>query len=236
MKEQEVRKRRAETDRHQDRHADRVGPDRDWAGLRVRLLRDPGRQGAEGRGLPGRAGELEPGDDHDRPGDGRPHLRRAADRRGAHQRHRARAPGRAPADAGRTDRAQPGARAAQGRRARRLRRQADRRAGRGHREGRGPPAVQGGDGRRSASTCRSPGYAHSLEEARTIQAQMAAETGVGLPGAAAAVVHAGRLGRGDRLERRGVRQQGLLGPRRRARAARCWSSSRCSAGRNTSWR
>ncbi len=57
-----------------------------------------------------------------------------------------------------------------------------------------------------------------------------------LPGAAAAVVHAGRLGRRHRLERRGVRLQGLLGPDRRARAARCWSSSRCSAGRNTSWR
>ena len=33
-----------------------------------------------------------------------------------------------------------------------------------------------------------------------------------LPGAAAPVVHAGRLGRGDRLERRGVRHQGELGP------------------------
>ena len=46
------------------------------------------------------------------------------------------------------------------------------------------------------------GYAHSLEEARTIQAQLAAENGVGYPGDPAPVVHAGRLGRRDRLERR----------------------------------
>ena len=104
---------RAETRRHQDRHGHRVRSDRDRPGLRVRLLGDPGRQGAAGRGLPGRAGELEPGDDHDRPGDRRPHLRRAADGRRADQHHRARAPRRDPADAGRTDRAEPGARAAQ---------------------------------------------------------------------------------------------------------------------------
>ena len=198
-------------DRHQDRHADRVRPDRDRAGLRVRLLRDPGRQGAQGRGLPGRAGELEPGDDHDRSGDRRPHLRRAADGRRADQRHRARAPRRAPADAGRADGAEPGAGPAQGRRARRLRRQADRRAGRGHREGRGPPAVQGGDGedrpRRAAVGLRAqPGRG----------ARHPGADGGGdrrrLPGAAAAVVHAGRLGRGHRLERRGVRRQGRLGP------------------------
>ena len=41
-------------------------------------------------GLPGHPGQLQPGDDHDRPGVRRPHLRRAADRRGAGSHRRAR--------------------------------------------------------------------------------------------------------------------------------------------------
>ena len=56
------------------------------------------------------------------------------------------------------------------------------------------------------------GYAHRLEEARAIQAEDGGGDRRRLPGAAAAVVHAGRLGRGHRLERRGVRRQGALGP------------------------
>ena len=44
-----------------------AGPDRDRPGLRVRLLGLAGLQGAARGGLPGRAGELEPGHDHDRP-------------------------------------------------------------------------------------------------------------------------------------------------------------------------
>ena len=48
-----------------------------------------------------------PGDDHDRPGDGRPDLRRAADRRGARAGHRARAARRAAADRRRPDGAEP---------------------------------------------------------------------------------------------------------------------------------
>ena len=51
--------------------------DRDRAGVRVRLFRRAGVQGAEGRGLSDRAGQLEPGDDHDRPGAGRRDLYRA---------------------------------------------------------------------------------------------------------------------------------------------------------------
>ena len=82
------------------------------AGLRVRLLRDAGRQGARGGGLRGRPRQLEPGDDHDRSGARAPDVRRAARaarRSTAH--HRARAARRDPADARRADRAEPRARA-----------------------------------------------------------------------------------------------------------------------------
>ena len=57
------------------------GPDRHRPGVRVRLLGHAGLQGAARRRPRGRAGQQQPGDDHDRPGAGRPHLRRAAHRR-----------------------------------------------------------------------------------------------------------------------------------------------------------
>ena len=60
--------------------------DRDRPGLRVRLLGHAGLPRAARRGLPGGAGQLEPGHDHDRPRLRRPHLRRAAHRRGARPR------------------------------------------------------------------------------------------------------------------------------------------------------
>ena len=63
-----------------DIHSDpphRVGADRDRAGVRVRLLGDTGGQGAAQQRLPGRAGQLQPGDDHDRPRVRRRHLSRA---------------------------------------------------------------------------------------------------------------------------------------------------------------
>ena len=50
-----------------------------------------GVQGAAGRGLPDRPGQLEPGDDHDRPGVRRRDLRRAAHARVRARDHRARA-------------------------------------------------------------------------------------------------------------------------------------------------
>ena len=59
------------------------GPDRHRAGVRVRLLGHAGVPRAARRGLPRRARELEPGDDHDRPRVRRRHLRRAARRRRA---------------------------------------------------------------------------------------------------------------------------------------------------------
>ncbi len=57
------------------------GPDRDRTGLRVRLLRHPGLPGAARRGADGEPGQLQPGDDHDRPGVRRLHLRRTDHRR-----------------------------------------------------------------------------------------------------------------------------------------------------------
>ena len=54
------------------------GPDRHRPGRRVRLLRRAGLQGPARGGLRGRPGQLQPGDDHDRPGVRRRDLRRAA--------------------------------------------------------------------------------------------------------------------------------------------------------------
>ncbi len=65
--------------RHPEDSAHRFRSDRDWSGLRVRLLRDAGLQGLARGGVRGRAGEFEPGDDHDRPRHRRPDLYRAVD-------------------------------------------------------------------------------------------------------------------------------------------------------------
>ena len=56
----------------------RLGPDRHRPGGRVRLLRRAGVQGPQGGGLRDRPRQLEPGDDHDRPGVRRRDVRRAA--------------------------------------------------------------------------------------------------------------------------------------------------------------
>ena len=63
--------------RHQARPRDRLRADRHRAGVRVRLLRHPGLPGAARGGHPRLAGQLQPGDDHDRPGVRRRHLHRA---------------------------------------------------------------------------------------------------------------------------------------------------------------
>ena len=68
---------------------DRLRPDRDRPGLRVRLRRLPGAEGAARGRLPHDRRQLEPGDDHDRPRLRRPHLPRAA--RPRRRRRRARA-------------------------------------------------------------------------------------------------------------------------------------------------
>ena len=71
----------AAADRPQPRAGDRLRPDRHRPGLRVRLLGHPGLPRAARRGPAGQPGQLQPGDDHDRPRVRRPHLRRA-DHRG----------------------------------------------------------------------------------------------------------------------------------------------------------
>ena len=86
----------AQAHRHRVDPGDRRRADRDRAGLRVRLLRHPGDQGAQGRGLPGDPGQLQPGHDHDRPGAGGCDLHRADHARGGRQDHR-RASGPMPA-------------------------------------------------------------------------------------------------------------------------------------------
>ena len=106
---------------------DRLGADRDRPGLRVRLRRLPGAEGAARGRLPHDRRQLEPGDDHDRPRLRRPHLPRAARPRRRRGRARPRAARRAAADDGRPDGAQPRARAGRGGRARGARRRADRR-------------------------------------------------------------------------------------------------------------
>ncbi len=122
----------AEAHRLETNSGDRLRPDCDRAGVRVRLLGHAGLQGPPRRGTRGHSRQQQPGDDHDRPGAGRSHVRRAADGRGAREDHRARASRRAAADRRRTDRAQPGRGARRARRAREVRRAADRRVDRGH--------------------------------------------------------------------------------------------------------
>src|SRR5690606_28478487 len=140
-------RRNAQAHRHQDRPDHRRRPVRHRPGLRIRLFRRAGLQGAARRGLPGRAGELEPGHDHDRPGHGRRGLHRADQPCLGGEDHRQGAPGRAAADDGRADRAQLRAGPGRPRRARAVRGRADRRLARRDPHGRGPRAVQAGDGR-----------------------------------------------------------------------------------------
>ena len=132
--------------RHPQDPAARLGADRDRAGGRVRLLRRAGLQGAAGGGLRGRARQLEPGDDHDRPRVRRPHLRRAAAAGPGRQGDRARAARRAAADPGRPDGAEPRQGAARRRHAGALRRRADRRRLRGDPPRRGPRGLPRDDG------------------------------------------------------------------------------------------
>ena len=103
------------------------------------------------RGLPGRARELEPGDDHDRPRVGRRHLPRAARRADARRDHRPRAARRVPPHARRADGAEPRRRAVRERRAGGVRGRADRREPRRDSHRRGPLAVPRGDGGRRAA-------------------------------------------------------------------------------------
>ena len=121
----------------------RLRPDRHRPGLRVRLLRHPGLPRAARGGHPGHPRQLQPGDDHDRPGVRRRHLRRADHPGDRREDHRQGAPGRRPRDPRRPDRAQLRDRPARARRPREVRLPAHRRQRRGHPARRGPREVQG---------------------------------------------------------------------------------------------
>ena len=71
------RSKHAQAYRHQEHPHHRRRPDHHRPGLRVRLLRRAGLQGAARGGLQGHPDQQQPGDDHDRPGHGRRHLHRA---------------------------------------------------------------------------------------------------------------------------------------------------------------
>ena len=197
--------------RPRDDPADRQRPDRHRSGVRVRLLGHAGVPRAARRGLPRRARELEPGDDHDRPRVRRRDLRRAARRPDARAHHREGTPRRAAADARRPDRAQPRGRAARGGRARRVRRRDDRRQRRGDPHRRGPPAVQDrDDGDRAAG----PAVGHRVHRRRS-----ATRRGRGrLPGDRPARVHPRRRRHRHRARprRRCSRSRRAASPRARS--------------------
>ena len=190
----------------------RAGPrlraDRHRPGVRVRLLGHAGVQGAAQRRARGRAGQQQPGDDHDRPGAGRPHLRRAADAGDRRGDHRARAARRAAADGRRPDGAQPGDGAREERRARAVRRRAHRRVGRGDRRGRGPAEVPRRDARdRPRRAARAATRARWTRRSTLVEDDR-------VPVDHPAVVHAGRRRRRHRLQRRGVPRDRAARPRR----------------------
>ena len=192
----------AQAHRHRVHPDHRRGADRDRAGVRVRLFRGAGLQGAEGRGLSDRPGQFEPGDDHDRPGARRRHLYRADHPGDGRADHRPRAAkglpdALLPTMGGQTalnvalalDRS--GVLAA-------LRRRDDRRQRSGDRQGRGPAAVPPGDGPDRARFAREPAGAHAGRGAAGARRCRPA-------GDHPAVLHPGRHRRRHRLQPRGVR-------------------------------
>ncbi len=179
--------------------------------MRVRLCRRAGGEGAEGRGLPRRPGELEPGDDHDRPWARRCDLHRADHDRFRRAHHRRRAPRRAAADDGRADRAQhrdgPRAHGRAGAPSRRL----DRRRRALDRQGRGPAAVPRGDGPDRPRLAEKPARALARRSARCAPSGRPA-------GDHPPVLHAGRHRRRHRLQPEGIRGDRIWRPARLADA------------------
>ena len=185
----------------------------------------------QGRGLPGRPGQLEPGDDHDRSGVRRPHLRRAAHRRDRRARSSS-------ANA-RTRCCRPSAgrpalnlahRARRAGRARALRRRADRRQASTPSRRRRIASCSRPRCSASASTVPRSGIAHTMDEARRAAARdrPAADH--------PPVAHARRHRRQHRRDRRGVRALSGAAASPPRRSARCWSRSRSPAGRSSSSR
>ena len=165
-----------------------------------------GVQGAARRRARGRARQQQPGDDHDRPGAGRPHLRRAADAGSARGDHRARASRRDAADGRRPDGAQPRGRSGGRRHAREVQRQADWRVDRGDQDRRRSSAVQGRDARdRPRRAAERPG-AHARRSDRSrADARLSARH--------PPVVHARRRRRRHRLQHRRVPRPRRARPR-----------------------
>ena len=199
----------AQTDRHLLDPDHRRGSDRHRPGLRVRLFRHAGLQGAQGGGLSGRSGQFQSGDHHDRPGFGGRDLYRAdhaGDRRQDHREGALRRSRRlrAAADHGRADRAQHRAVAAQNGRAGKIRRHHDRRHRRRHRQGRRPRAVPRGDDQDRARDAALASNQDADPGARSARRYRPA-------GHHPAVVHARRHRRRHRL------QQGRVHRHRRAR-------------------
>ena len=204
---------------------DRVGADRDRAGLRVRLRRLPGAQGAEGGRLPDDRRQLQPRHDHDRPGVRRPHVHRAPGRRGCRGRAASRATRRDPADPRRSDGAQPRDLPRRGRRARRAGRRAARCPRRRDPARRGPRAVP-----RRRPGLRSGGAAIAdRDDPRRARRDPGSR---GRPARVHARWARRWLRRDDRRARAPRSRRGCA----RARSARCWSRSRFAAGTSSSWR
>ena len=162
-------------------------------------------QGPARGGLPRRSRELQPGDDHDRPGDGRPHLRRADDGGERREDHRPREARCAAADDRRPDRPQPGHRSCRGGGPRTSRGRADRRQTRCDPQGRGSRAVPRSDGADRLARAALRVRAFHRGGARAALANRAARDHP-------AVLHAGRRRLRRGLHRRGVRPHRALGP------------------------
>ena len=205
----------AEAHRHQEHPDHRRRPDRDRPGLRVRLFRRAGLQGAEGGGLPRHPGQLEPGDDHDRSRAGRRDLYRAD-----HARHRRSASSRR---SGRTrccrpwaarPRSTPRWRWSRTGALEQLRRRADRRQARRHRQGRGPQLFRDAMDRDRPRTRPRAGSCASLDEA------LAALPSVGLPAIIRPSFTLGGTGGGIAYNKRGIRghrRAAACAPRRPAK-------------------
>ena len=152
-------------------------------------------------------GQLESGHDHDRPGHGRRGVHRADQLADGRADHRQGAPRRGAADDGRPDRPQLRARPGRQRRAGEVRRRADRRLARCDPHGRGPRTVPRRDGRDRPRMPEGRAVAQTYEQAVEIQAK------VGFPDHHPAELHAGRLRRRHRLQRRRVRGDRQARPR-----------------------
>ena len=220
----------AQAHRPQEHPDHRRRPDRDRPGLRVRLFRRAGLQGAARGGLSRHPGQLQSGHDHDRPGDA-PMRSTSSRSTGAPWRsiiERERPDALLPTMGGQTAlnyRARPGARG----RAQAVRRRADRRLARGDRHGRGSRAVPQCDARDRARGAALADRAQPGRGARGAEQHRLPDRDPARPSRWAAAAAA------SPTTARNSRPSCSAGwmPRRRAS---CCSRRRCSAGKNSRWR